>query len=212
MKRILAKAKTLIMNEGYPSLLRKIFGLPQRMIYNKRDFYVYRHNLIHFSTFDPPAPHCLFVSSLAQLESYQASKGLEVHQFEKDSITAFCRGHTGAMLVLIRGAIAHWSWVAFNRNSKIDVLSPLFRYNNAVYIGNCYTKPLFRGNGYFPYALTEICKFIKAAGYSAAYLVVSPSNLSSIRGVNKAGFECIAMGTLTERFLGKTWQEKGVTI
>lgn len=58
---------------------------------------------------------------------------------------------------------------------------------NDLEIGPCYTYPEFRGKGIYPKVLTKICQ--KRGGDSISfYMIVDENNLSSIKGIEKAGF------------------------
>lgn len=62
-----------------------------------------------------------------------------------------------------------------------------FLKKNDLEIGPCYTYPEFRGKGIYPKVLTKICQ--KRGGDSISfYMIVDENNLSSIKGIEKAGF------------------------
>lgn len=55
-------------------------------------------------------------------------------------------------------------------------------------IGPCYTYPEFRGRGIYPKVLRNICRKM-GQGDGTFYMIVDEKNLSSIKGIEKAGFE-----------------------
>ena len=55
-------------------------------------------------------------------------------------------------------------------------------------IGPCFTDEKFRGMGIYPTVLNYICSNI-GTDDSSFYMIISPENISSIRGVEKVGFE-----------------------
>ena len=55
-------------------------------------------------------------------------------------------------------------------------------------IGPCYTTKSWRGKGIYPFVLKQIISDVPMANY---YMFVDEKNLSSIRGVEKAGFTAI---------------------
>lgn len=55
-------------------------------------------------------------------------------------------------------------------------------------IGPCFTYPQYRGKGYYPQMLKYICSNIKTEN-SVFYMIVDETNLSSIKGIEKAGFQ-----------------------
>lgn len=64
-----------------------------------------------------------------------------------------------------------------------------FRYlgKNDCEIGPCYTAKEFRGKGIYPKVLRYILSDYQADTF---YMTVNENNISSIRGIEKAGFEC----------------------
>jgi hypothetical protein len=103
-----------------------------------------------------------------------------------------------AYVVFCLGEIVHESWVCFD--------APLpsqygFDFRLPV-VDRSVTHNLYRGKGIFPYTLDYILHDLKNRGISDdVYVLVSPSNYASIRGIQKAGFKLLAhlKGT---RFLG----------
>jgi len=55
-------------------------------------------------------------------------------------------------------------------------------------IGNCWTKPAFRGIGLYPFAITELLKLHFEKNNTPVYMFISPDNFASISGAKKAGF------------------------
>lgn len=89
-------------------------------------------------------------------------------------------GKTKIYYVRVRGELVHTSYVV-----PACVKFP-FMDKQSLEIGPCYTYPEFRGKGIYPRVLIEICK--KHMDASAIYMIVDETNLSSIRGIEKAGF------------------------
>jgi RimJ/RimL family protein N-acetyltransferase len=86
------------------------------------------------------------------------------------------------------GAPIHSSAVLF------DVLLPArFGYDPAVpAIGHSRTEPGYRGDRVYPHVLSYILKDLQESKLaSTAYLLVSPDNAASIRGIERAGFKRI---------------------
>jgi ribosomal protein S18 acetylase RimI-like enzyme len=67
-----------------------------------------------------------------------------------------------------------------------------FGTDTEAYVGNCVTLEEFRGMGIYPRGLYELGLRLKTAGCRWVYLFVERENLTSIRGVEKAGFQPIA--------------------
>lgn len=101
----------------------------------------------------------------------------------------------GAVLFfLFRGTeLAHSSWVSMNnRAAFLDPIFERLRFDDAGCIGPCYTNPVYRGRGCYPYVLTRICAFLKERGKSSALINTKRLNQPSVRGIKKAGFQIIA--------------------
>lgn len=91
--------------------------------------------------------------------------------------------------VKVDGAIAHESWL-FN-----TVLLPSqFGFpKNVPVIGDCVTHADFRGRHLYPRVLMHIADDVIRDGHSSRiYVLVSPDNKASIRGIERAGFRQLA--------------------
>ena len=64
-------------------------------------------------------------------------------------------------------------------------------------IGDCYTRPDYRGKSIFPFVLNYITKEIFAEDKKKeVFMIVNQDNLSSIKGIEKAGFrKCASIQT-----------------
>ena len=57
-------------------------------------------------------------------------------------------------------------------------------------IGDCYTHPDYRGKSIYPSVINSIAKeVLQNAKNKAVFMVVNQDNLSSIKGIEKAGFK-----------------------
>ncbi len=59
-----------------------------------------------------------------------------------------------------------------------------------VYIYDAFTYSEFRGNRIFPALITSVERFFRDLSYSCVLIFVACSNLSSIKGIERAGFDC----------------------
>ena len=87
------------------------------------------------------------------------------------------------------GQLAHWSWT-FD-----DVALPgQFGFNTQLpVIGNCFTTESFRGLHIYSRVLAHIRSDIRSQHLAAkVYVLVSPDNIASIKGIERAGFRCLA--------------------
>ena len=70
------------------------------------------------------------------------------------------------------------------------------------YVGNCVTLASHRGMGIYPRGLAELGLRLRDEGFHRLYLFVERDNLASIRGVEKAGFQPVAVCSVL-RWLGR---------
>jgi len=98
--------------------------------------------------------------------------------------------------VCIGNHLAHQNWVFF----KSHLLNQ-FGLPKLPVLGDGFTLEQFRGQGIQPFVLTKMLRDLASQGYKGAYTLVSPSNASSIRGVEKAGF-VLKMRLKGSRLLG----------
>ncbi len=67
-------------------------------------------------------------------------------------------------------------------------------------IGDCVTSSDYRGKSIYPFVINKIAKDKLEAGAEEVFIIVTPDNTSSIRGIEKAGFRFFAE-IKTQRFL-----------
>ena len=79
------------------------------------------------------------------------------------------------------GTVAHTSYVVGS------CLKFRFMRRGDFEIGPCWTNPSFRGRGIYPYVLQQI---VSRVGHRC-WMIVDEKNNSSIRGIEKAGFQRI---------------------
>jgi RimJ/RimL family protein N-acetyltransferase len=66
-------------------------------------------------------------------------------------------------------------------------LLKLLKKNGPV-IGDCYTNKQYRGQSIYPQVINKIAFETLKKGIQDVFIVVSPENISSIKGIEKAGF------------------------
>jgi len=85
------------------------------------------------------------------------------------------------------GVSVHSSFL-FN---KLNILKLIHKKGPA--IGDCFTNPEFRGNSIYPFVISYISNEILIENkIKEVFIIVNSDNRSSIRGVEKAGFEKFA--------------------
>jgi hypothetical protein len=83
----------------------------------------------------------------------------------------------------------HESWVSF------DALLPSqYGFDSRLpVIGHSFTAPRYRGKGIYPFTLRYIINDLRNRNISCnAYILVSSANKTSIRGIERAGFQRLA--------------------
>ena len=80
--------------------------------------------------------------------------------------------------------------------------------SDEVYIYDAFTYSEFRGNRIFPTLITSVASFFRDLSYSCVLIFVACSNLSSIKGIERAGFDCYQV-ILFYNLLGlRMWNNK----
>lgn len=71
-------------------------------------------------------------------------------------------------------------------------------------IGDCVTHEQYRGRSIYPFVIGKMAVDALASGVGEVFIVVGTDNVSSIRGIEKAGFKKLAR-IATTRWLGRYW-------
>lgn len=85
--------------------------------------------------------------------------------------------------LLIRGESVYVS----NTHERVHLMNCINEYKSPV-IGDCFTKQEFRGQSIYPYMLQKVAKDTLRKS-NKVFVLVSPDNIPSIRGIEKAGFK-----------------------
>jgi hypothetical protein len=84
--------------------------------------------------------------------------------------------------------VEHISWIYYahdpNRILNLGAREAEIKY--------CLTLESFRGRGIYPMVLTTVARFLASKGFSRVFICVNKQNTASIRGIQKAGFKCVA--------------------
>lgn len=99
---------------------------------------------------------------------------------------AECYGH------FIDKKLVHTSWVTEQQAVMIsEIGDSLSLKDGEGCIFDCNTLREYRGRGAYPETLMHIARLKKASGCKCLFIYSLPSNISSIRGIEKAGFELV---------------------
>lgn len=77
-----------------------------------------------------------------------------------------------------------------------------------VYLYDAFTMARYRGNRIYPFLLNKAIHFFKELAYSYALICTTSSNISSIKGVENAGFHCYETINFYNLFGLKFWNYK----
>lgn len=94
------------------------------------------------------------------------------------------------------GALGHISWIYHeqdpNRTLRLGAKECEIMF--------CLTLAEYRGRGLYPSALKAIQRYLKGQGCRRCFICVSDDNVSSIRGIEKAGFRLVGTTRFRKMF------------
>ena len=120
---------------------------------------------------------------------------------------AFQRLNDGERLFVAEkdNRIVHYSWAITTKKFDIPEIGSHFDLETeSGYIYHCFTSTDARGYGIYPAVLRHICGIFKSEGLKEVYIYCMDKNITSIKGIEKAGFKRFASRGLT-RILGFTF-------
>ena len=207
------RGKEILQSEGLISFIKQAF----RSFFSYKTYYIYEKKLNETDEFRfvPKTQNFALKIIYAPLEVDELiDEGFDFSSYS--NIENLKEGLSkGAILfcVFIKKELAHTSWVAMSTNTALyDHVFQRINYNkDAGYIGPCDTNPLYRGRGFYPHVLSQICNFLKRNEKTKALVNTSKSNLPSIRGITKAEFKvCSEVRYLKLLFLWDFWKVKTI--
>lgn len=98
-------------------------------------------------------------------------------------------GFNDAYVLRVNGEPAHISWLVTSEHDKLLPEREIKLRRGEAEITHAYTAEAFRGRGLYPLMINALCQQAAEMGVKRVYMSVHPSNVSSLRGVGKAGFE-----------------------
>lgn len=169
-------------------------------LYWRRHYVRFRVDLAEWSLpEDPPGPIEVREGRLDELARMREAAPVPLsREFHEDRLHGARRFYLG----FCDGRLGHISWVFTrgDRTPQIDLAEGEAELNGA------YTVKEFRGRSLLPTVERAILRDLKREGYRTVYTHVAVDNLSSQRGVVKAGFQ--PEGILTWRWiLGTSWRQ-----
>ena len=109
-----------------------------------------------------------------------------------DSVRSFqarLSAATRCFVVEKAGRFVHSTWATTASAWMRELRSYIKPPAGDAYIYESYTRPEVRGQGVYPFALTNICATLGRDGVRRAWVAVEGDNPASIRAVTKASFE-----------------------
>jgi RimJ/RimL family protein N-acetyltransferase len=126
-----------------------------------------------------------------------------VHQQVKD----YFDSGGEAFLGFSEGKLVHIAWLFYNlRISEVHFFVKI--KEDEAYIGSCQTHPEFRGKNIYPVVLQHILRDAAAKNKKRCFIATIPTNLASIRGIEKSGFSFVGkmrMFKLFGKFFNNQW-------
>lgn len=208
---LLEQAKYILREKGLIPLIKQMFLFLTRFFFSYRTYYIYENKLsgadelkvapkIQDFTLDiisNPKQFNQLVSAGFDRSSYPGTENIEE------------RLNQGAILfcLFVRQDLAHKSWVTTESKARIDPVAPRLDYLEQAYIGDCVTKFTYRGLGLYPYVLSQICKFLRETEKKRVLITTLKGDISSIKGITRAGFELCGEGKIIKIFRWEFWGE-----
>jgi hypothetical protein len=144
----------------------------------------------------------LFAADTNRVPSPPAIEGT---RFEKLSDETLCRlsqerselrvhgerasrlGFNSAYGIFCGPHLAHISWLMLPQDDRRLPIRYVELKPAEAEITHCLTLPEFRGRGLYPYAIANLCRVARGYGAKRVFMTVPAGNVSSRRGVEKAG-------------------------
>ena len=131
------------------------------------------------------------------LERLQRST-IEERIFQGDRIFV-ARHHSKPVAYLFAATKSCWV-------SEID--DRLIIGSNEVYLYDAFTNIEYRGNRIYPSLISNTARFFKELSYSYALIFTTSSNISSVKGIERAGFCCYQTIYFYNLFGRRIWNYK----
>lgn len=140
---------------------------------------------------------------------YFCAEGYDLHSCPNlDYLKCALTKRALVIFVFIEMGFAHYSLITVDDNvTMIDPLYKDMRNKDAGYIGPCYTNPLYRGKGVYPFVLSKACRLLKDMRKTTAFINTKKTNEASLKGIWKAGFEPVCEVDLRKILFWKEYKK-----
>lgn len=201
------KGIRILNKEGLFQLVKKAFIFLSNNLFSYRTYNLYEKSLSEKNEkeFTPKVPGFTLriIRTPSEVDKLSAD-GFDFGFYQNIySIKALLNKGTILFCIFINKNWAHSSWIGIDNNAIVD---PFFRRtprHNSGCIGPCATNSAYYGLGLYPYALSQICKFLKKNDKHKAVISTAKKNLASNRGIIKAGFSVCSEGYHLQ--IGSRW-------
>lgn len=103
-------------------------------------------------------------------------------------------------LVRVGDQFVHYTFVTRAKWYRKEL--PVITEPRALLVGPCRTESAFRGRAIYPRVLQYVVNRLAGEGHGPFYMHVTPDNVASVRGIEKAGFTRCGAWAATHRMMG----------
>lgn len=186
----MARIKALIKKHGIAGFLKKALRRICSFVFSYRPVYIYGISGPAFHNLEPRCPLEIRKGTeqdtdfILELMSYM-DRSVALRRIKEGF-----KGGNEPFLAFSEGKIAHMSWL-FHPPKVKETLVVFHLCEGQCFIGACLTSPEFRGKNIYPVVLQHILRDVFTRGTKAVFIAAAPSNIASMRGVEKAGFHLL---------------------
>ena len=174
------KLKKLIGDRGFVALL----GFIGSRFFRVQQHMVFEHDLSNIPSVDwPVGVEVITLITAQDVTSEIYAELVDLASDNTDYLNDIKRGNCIGLVVRQDSKIVHFAFIM--RGSRTLCLLGL--PSNAALLGNAYTLPEFRGNGYQTRSIRQRIKLASQQNFIIAYSETSPDNYTSQRGIKRGG-------------------------
>lgn len=200
--RLVKKSKEVLKHEGFGAFFKKASLRILKSLFNYKSYFQFQRNYMFEQKLNGNdvqiSPLAIQDVTLDIIETPEQVDMLISDGYDLNACPFLSNAKEGLskgavfFFLFVRKTLAHSSWVSMDNEATLfDPIFKSIKFDGAGYIGLCYTSPLYRGKGFYPYVLSRICKFLTEKGKTRAIISTKKTNHPSIRGITKAGFVLI---------------------
>lgn len=115
--------------------------------------------------------------------------GAALHELKGQAERVKIVGFNDAYGAFVRDKLAHISWLVNYERNQVCRFRNIWLREHEAEIRHCYTLREFRGRGLYPFMIRWLCGEAASQGIRRVFMLVAEDNLSSKRGIEKAGLQ-----------------------